>query len=250
MTDLNLLVDLFRHAPRQGPGGEAQTRLAMELGGLDASRSLNIADIGCGTGASALQLAQALDARVTAVDFLPEFIEVLAANTGAAGLDDRVRPLVCSMEDLPFEAGEYDVLWSEGAIYNMGFENGVSSWRPYLAPGGLLVVSEITWFGAKRPVELQDYWEAVYSEINTVSAKVAVLENCGYSPLAYFTLPRSCWLDNYYAPLREHYADFLERHSHSPEARAVVDEQEEEMTLYEKYSDHYGYGVYLARRRD
>ena len=45
-------------------------------------------------------------------------------------------------------------------------------------------------------------------------------------------------------------ADFLERHSHSPEARAVVDEQEEEMTLYEKYSDHYGYGVYLARRLD
>ncbi|HNR12259.1 MAG TPA: SAM-dependent methyltransferase, partial [Thermodesulfobacteriota bacterium] len=35
---LQLLVDLHRHALRQGPGGEAETRQALKLAGLDRSR--------------------------------------------------------------------------------------------------------------------------------------------------------------------------------------------------------------------
>lgn len=70
---LQLLIDLHRPATRQGPGGEAETRQAVALAGLDRSRHLKIADIGCGTGASTILLAKELDAEITALDFLPEF---------------------------------------------------------------------------------------------------------------------------------------------------------------------------------
>ncbi|MGB5252719.1 MAG: class I SAM-dependent methyltransferase, partial [Sedimenticolaceae bacterium] len=65
MDDLSLLVDLHRDGKRQGPGGDDETRLAITLSGLSGRTGLKIADIGCGTGASTLVLAQALDASVT-----------------------------------------------------------------------------------------------------------------------------------------------------------------------------------------
>lgn len=77
VTDFQLLVDLHRPAELQGSGGDAETIRALELAWLDRSRPLKIADIGCGTGASTLLLARELDTDITAVDFLPEFLDEL-----------------------------------------------------------------------------------------------------------------------------------------------------------------------------
>lgn len=38
------------------------------------------------------------------------------------GLADRISKVCASMDDLPFEDGEFDIIWSEGAIFVMGFE--------------------------------------------------------------------------------------------------------------------------------
>lgn len=248
MNDYELLADLHKGAERQGPGGDPETRLAITLASLDPSKPLKIADIGCGTGASTLQLARSLDAEITAVDLLPDFIEVLGANAARNGLSERITPLVCSMENLPFSEGEYDVLWSEGAIYNIGFARGIEEWRRFLKPGGLLVVSELTWITGERPEEIQKHWEAEYPETATASSKFDLLEKSGYSPGAYFILPEHCWLDNYYRPLQSRFAEFLARHSHSDEALAVIQAENEEIALYEKYKSCYSYGVYIARK--
>ena len=39
------------------------------------------------------------------------------------------------MDALPFSPGEFDVIWAEGSIYNIGFERGLREWRQYLKPG-------------------------------------------------------------------------------------------------------------------
>ena len=250
MDDLALLSDLHKRQKRQGPGEEAETQKAMALANLQKSEPLRIADIGCGTGASTLQLAHSLNAEITAVDFLPDFIEALKDNAEAKGLSDNIKPLLCSMEQLPFAKEEYDVLWSEGAIYNMGFEKGVNEWRHFLKPSGILVVSEITWLTNTRPPELNQYWEAQYPEIATASAKIEVLEENGYSPIGYYVLPESCWLENYYRPLQKSFPDFIARHRGDERAISIVDAEKEEIALYEKYKAYYGYGVYLARKFD
>ena len=248
MDDYQLLIDLHKSGQRQGPGGDADTELALGLTDLDRAAPLKIADIGCGTGASTLCLARLLNAQITAVDFLQDFLDVLEERATDAGLADRISTLCCSMDELPFEDDQFDVLWSEGAIYNIGFQKGVAAWRRYLKPGGVLVASEITWLTASRPAELQSHWDAEYPEIDVASAKIQVLEQHGYSPIGYFVLPESSWLDEYYHPMQARFDDFLRRHGNSDDARAIIDAEQVEIDLYEKHRDHISYGVYVARK--
>ena len=246
MIELQLLIDLHRDAARQGPGGEAETKWALVLAGLDRSRPLKIADIGCGTGASTMLLARELDARITAVDFSSVFLQELQTRAKDHGVADRITTLNCSMDVLPFAEEEFDVIWCEGAIYNLGFADGISAWRPFLKPGGKLIVSEMTWLTATRPQELQAFWDEAYPEVDLASAKMALLERHGYSPQAYFVLPTHCWLENYYRPLQGRFDAFLKRHGGSDQAKALVEADKQEIAFYEKYRDYYSYGFYVA----
>lgn len=248
MDDLQLLLDLHKAGTRQGPGGEHETRLAVALSRLRGMTNLRIADVGCGTGASTLVLARELDAHVTAVDLFPQFLAVLEDIAGRAGLADRITTLSASMDALPFAESAYDAIWSEGAIYNMGFAAGIEAWRKYLKPGGVLAVSELTWLTDRRPEELQAHWEREYPEVDTASGKIAVLERLGFSPIGYFTLPECCWIDNYYRPMQQRFAAYLEQHENSEAARAIVVAEEKEISLYQRYKAFVSYGYYIARK--
>lgn len=248
MDDYELLIDLHKQGHRQGPGGDAETEKALNLAIVDRAAPLKVADIGCGTGASALVLARLLNARITAVDFLQDFLGVLEEKAKNMGVADKISTLACSMDNLPFADEELDIIWSEGAIYNIGFEKGIADWGRYLKAGGLLVASEITWLTDSRPHELQVHWDSEYSEIDVASAKIRILEKCGYSPVGYFVLPEHCWLEQYYRPMQARFKDFLNRNGNSEEARAIVAAEQREIDLYESYKAYISYGVYVAKK--
>ncbi|MEE4300146.1 MAG: class I SAM-dependent methyltransferase [Pseudomonadales bacterium] len=250
MDELQLLVDLHRPAARQGPGGEAETLRALELTGIDRRAALRIADVGCGTGASTLVLAQHTNASITAIDFLEPFLEELEARAERAGVPDRIATRCCSMDALPFEEESLDVIWSEGAIYNIGFERGIDAWRRSLRPGGVLVASEITWLTASRPTELEQHWRTEYPEIAAASVRFALLEQYGYVPIGYFVLPEHCWLEHYYRPMQARFDEFLARNDRSDAAQAIVAAERREIDLYERHRAHFSYGVYIARKTD
>lgn len=247
MDDLDLLIDLHRSAQRQGPGSDDATRQALALSGLHGQPGLRVADIGCGTGASTRILAQDLDAQVMAVDVLPQFLEVLKAKAENAGLSDRIETLVASMDDLPFSQGSLDAIWSEGAIYNIGFQNGITAWRPFLKPGGVLAVSELTWLTKTRPQELTDHWAQEYPQVATAAEKIAQLEASGYMPVGYFPLGRDCWMEHYYSPMRARFPAFLAQHD-TKAAQALIAAERHEIDLYERHSNCVSYGFYIARR--
>lgn len=249
-TLFSLMVDLHRDGMRQGPGNDDETLRALELTRLDRAAPLKVADIGCGTGASTLVLASQLaNASITAVDLFPEFLEALVKQAGEAGCADRIETRTESMDSLPFAEESFDLIWSEGAIYNMGFSNGIKAWRPLLRAGGVLAVSEITWLRPDPPKEILEHWDSEYSEIATSPAKIATLESAGYDLLGYFTLPSSCWIDNYYTPTAQRIPDFLERHIDEPEATEIVEMERQEADLYRRYQDWFSYGFYVVRKR-
>jgi len=57
-TLFTLMVDLHRCGIRQGPGSDEETLRALDLTRLDRNAEIQVADIGCGTGASTLTLAR------------------------------------------------------------------------------------------------------------------------------------------------------------------------------------------------
>jgi SAM-dependent methyltransferase len=246
--DPSLLINLHLPNSRQGPGDASETQRAWNLIPVLPLKP-KIADIGCGSGAQTLTLAQLTAGHITAVDLFPEFLARLEQDAQEAGVADRISTLSCSMEALPFEAESFDVIWSEGAIYSMGFENGVQQWRQYLKPGGYLAVSEISWLTDSRPAELEQFWLAAYPEIGTVEEKIAVMEKHGYELMGHFVLPPSCWLENYYAPLEARFDTYLEEQGHSEEVRAVVASEKEEIQLYRRFKEFYSYGFYVAKKR-
>lgn len=248
IMNYDLLIDLHKGGSRQGPGGEQQTRLAITLAGLqDQSVKLHIADVGCGTGASTLVLAAELNAEITAVDLFPAFLRILQTRAEQQELADKIAPLICSMDELPFAANSLDAIWAEGAIYNIGFAKGVARLRPFLKQGGILAASEITWLTHERPDEITAHWESEYPEIATAAEKIRVLEESGFSLKGYFPLPEHCWLDNYYEPLEGRFDTFLAEHD-SAEARAIIDAERHEIALYRKYRRYYSYGFYIAQK--
>lgn len=245
---VRLLADLHVGNKRQGPGSAEAFQLMLSLSGIDTKAKLQIADIGCGTGSSTISLLQNTNAAVTAVELVPVFLEELTVQAKTAGVEERVETLEADMGSLPFADEQFDVIWSEGSIYNIGFTKGVKEWKKFLKPSGVLVVSEITWLTTDIPELLRNHWEQEYPEIDTASNKIAVLEKNGYTPIGYFPLNSDCWLQNYYLPLRANFADFLERHDHSDSAKAIIEAEEKEIELYKQYQDYYSYGVYIAKK--
>jgi ubiquinone/menaquinone biosynthesis C-methylase UbiE len=246
--DLALLIELHLDGARQGPGSDADTQLAIDLSGLRGASDLRVADIGCGTGASTFVLARELDAELTAVDLLPDFLRELEQRAGAEGIAERITTLAAPMDDLPFGNQSLDAIWSEGAIYNVGFEHGIRMWHRFLKPGGILAVSELSWLTAERPSELDEHWNREYPEVGTVSEKLAVLEANGYSPLGYFALSEASWLEHYYRPMQARFGPFLARYEGVDAARAIVAAEQEEIALYERCSAFVSYGYYVARQ--
>ena len=248
MTELELLIDFYKNTKRQGPGSYLDTIQALNFMNINKDQELKIADIGCGSGGQTITLAQNIKGQITAIDLFPDFLEELNIKSAELGLQDRIKTITKSMEELPFDNDELDIIWSEGAIYNIGFEAGIKNWKKHLKSGGYLGVSEITWITNSRPKEIEDFWNAEYPEIDTASDKIKLLEGNGYSPVGYFVLSQTSWLENFYNPMEKRCSAFLEKHNNSEMARNVVEGHKEEIRNYKKYKDYYSYGFYIAKK--
>ena len=245
--NLELIYEYFSHLERQGPGSPEQTAKALSF--IDnLNDSSLIADIGCGTGGQTMSLAQLAKGCITGSDLSPVFIDLFNQNAEKAGLQHRVKGVVQSMDDLSFSDEELDLIWSEGAIYNIGFERGINEWRRFLKTGGHIAVSEGSWFTEERPAEINDFWMEAYPEIDTIPKKVMQMQEAGYLPVATFILPEDCWTENFFAPQVDAQKEFLDKNGANEFAREFVAYAQHEADLYRKYKQYYGYVFYIGKK--
>jgi SAM-dependent methyltransferase len=246
---IELLIELHLNTPRQGPGEADSTLRALAMcDGLPPRP--DILDVGCGSGAQSVDLARATGGRVTAVDFCAQFLDQLRDRLKGSPLEGRITPLRADMAALPLPADAFDLVWSEGAIYSMGFDNGLAKWRTHLRPGGWLAVSEVSWLTPDTPDELRRHWTQWYPGIRSVDANIAAIRGLGYEPAGHFTIPVRAWTEEYYAPLAPNLEAFRAKYANDPEGMEVVDMTLTEMRLNAAYNRHYGYEFYVMRRRD
>lgn len=240
LDDIAALIALHRGLPRKGPGDRQFTLgLLAQLPLLPGKP--RIADLGCGAGAASLLLAQHFQTSVKAVDASSVFIEELKINARRAGLAHLVEPICIDMAALDWPNASIDLLWSEGAAYSIGFRNALRAWYPLLAKGGLAVVSEMSWFNEAAPEPARDFWNSAYPGMGTEKENVARAAEVGFSVLFTERLPSGAWWNNYYTPLRERMRSL----DTSRMNQKVIHETEQEISLFEEYSDHYGYTFYV-----
>jgi ubiquinone/menaquinone biosynthesis C-methylase UbiE len=245
--DFDLICEYFSTFERQGPGSPEVTLKALSfIDNLTAES--RIADIGCGTGGQTMVLAQNTPGQITGVDLFPAFIDLFNSNARNLNLQHRVNGITGTMENLPFREEEFDLIWSEGAIYNIGFERGLNEWRKFLKPGGFIAVSEASWFTEERPDEIHEFWMDAYAEIDTIPNKISQLQKAGYVPVATFILPENCWRENFYIPQVPAQKAFLKKHAGNKTAEELVANQRGEAELYAKYKSYYGYAFYIGKK--
>ncbi len=245
--DLELICEYFSNLERQGPGSPEVTVKALSfVDGLSAES--RIVDLGCGTGGQTMVLANHAPGHITGIDLFPTFIDLFNANSEKLNLQDRVNGVVGSMDELSYQDEELDLIWCEGAIYNIGFERGVNEWRRFLKPGGFLAVSEASWFTEERPAEIEEFWEGAYPEIDTIPRKVLQMQKAGYVPVATFVLPEYCWTEKFYSLQVSMQEEFLKKHAGNKAAEKFVEYQRSEAELYYQYKDFYGYAFYIGKK--
>ena len=152
---------LHEGLPQQGPGSDESTRRALALV-PELPVAPKVLDLGCGPGRQTLVLARETGGHVTAVDQMPPFLAQLDERARAAQLSERIETVALSMADLPYADQSFDLLWSEGAIYNIGFGAGLRAWRRLLRPGCAVAVSEVSWLTEAPPASIRRFWEAHY----------------------------------------------------------------------------------------
>jgi ubiquinone/menaquinone biosynthesis C-methylase UbiE len=245
--DLNMICEYYSNVERQGPGNPEVTLKALSFieGLTEKSR---IADIGCGTGGQTITLAQNTKGNIIGVDFFPGFINLFNQNAQSLNLQDRVKGIVSDMKNLPFQEKEFDLIWSEGAIYNIGFEQGLNEWRKFLKSGGYIAVSEMSWFTEERPAEIQEFMQQVEPGTDIISTKVAQMQKAGYIPLATFVLPENCWTEHFFAPQVAAQEAFLKKHAGNKTAEEFIAGERHHKTLYDKYKAYYGYVFYIGKK--
>jgi SAM-dependent methyltransferase len=181
------------------------------------------------------------------VDLIGTLLKQLQARAAEMGLDRRVRTCRCDMSALPFADGSFDLIWSEGAVYIMGFDEALVRWRPLLKPRGYLVLSELSWFRPDAPPELREFWELNFPAMRSVEENLAAARDLGWTPVGRFHLPVSAWTEGYYGPLTARIPVFRRAHGDDPDARAVADMTEHEISLMSRYGDYCGYEFYVLR---
>ncbi|MET9467849.1 bifunctional class I SAM-dependent methyltransferase/N-acetyltransferase [Streptomyces sp. NPDC006544] len=240
-------MELHRGLPRQSPGSDATTRHLLSLCGPLPERP-RVLDLGCGPGASALLLAAEAGGpgavpEVTAVDLYDGFLDELRASAAARGLAGRVHAVKADMGELPCADGSFDLVWAEGSAYNIGFADALTRWKPLLAPGGSLVLSECEWTVPDPSAGVRAFWDPHYA-LRSTARNLAAVQAAGYRVLAVYRQPDSDWA-GYYGPLAERAAGAPE--PAGPQAAAALAFVREEIGVRERHGHEYGYTAYVLR---
>lgn len=229
---------------RKGPGGDAHTLRALSpCTGLPPDPVT--VDLGCGSGSATLLLARTLGSPVLGVDLCQAFLDELEEHAREEGLAHLVRTRCADFGELDLPPGPVDLLWSEGAIYLLGFEEGLRRWHTHVKPGGYLAVTDAVWLTPAPPVEARERWAAWYPAMATLDVCRDAAEGLGLDVVEAFPLPRSAW-EAYYRPLAARSESL--RSDPDPGMQAVLADLALELDTFERFGDSYGYALLVMRK--
>jgi len=242
--------EIHKNMPRQGPGGDIYTCKALRKIHRLLPEKPQVLDVGCGPGRQTVALAYFLpNASIHAIDIHQPFLDALKPILIQNEIANRVFLSADSMDALPFSKESFDVIWSEGALYIMGMQKASRYLRNFLKPGGFLVFSYLTWIKENPPKELVAYWRNVQKvQIGERAGNVASLDANGYDVMETFALPPCGWRNEYYTPLQTRLEMLRLKYPDDQEKIAVIEEDEQELEIYNTYNEFFSYVYYVCKK--
>jgi SAM-dependent methyltransferase len=242
-----IFFEVYEALPRQGPGSRACAERALQLC-KDLPPSPAILDLGCGVGGQTLQLAEMTAGAITAIDSHAPSIERLNRALAARGLARRVKALVGDMAHPNLQPESFDLVWSEGALYNIGISNALHLCRGLLRPGGYLAFTDAVWRKTGPPPQVRASFELDYPAMGWVGDVLEQIKDSGFELLGHFTLPDEAWWDDFYTPMEARIAELRRKYARDAAALTILDRLAEEPEMHRLYADFYAYEFFVLRR--
>ncbi|NLE74063.1 MAG: class I SAM-dependent methyltransferase [Actinobacteria bacterium] len=241
-----IFFEVFESLPRQGPGNRACAARALAFC-RDLPPAPAVLDLGCGVGGQTLQLAELTSGSIVALDSHAASIERLRATVAVRGFAERIQPTVGDMANPGLPPASFDLVWSEGALYNIGIEKALRICHGLLRPGGYLAFTDAVWRKENPPPEVKAGFEDDYPTMGRVPDALAAIENSGFSLIGHFTLPDEAWWDDFYTPMEIRIEDLRGKYRADDEALAVLDQLAQEPEMHRRHSGYYAYEFFVAR---
>jgi len=150
------------------------------------------------------------------------------------------------IKDIPSVFPKIDLLWAEGAAYNVGFANALTTWAKAIKPNGFAVVNELCWLREQIPDAVREFFRSAYPEMQSVPQNIAIAEEAGYKIFNIYTLPQEAWVKDYYDVL-EPRAKSLVNHSDLA-VRDFAVETLKEIETFKISEKSYGYVFFVLQR--
>jgi SAM-dependent methyltransferase len=235
---------LFADMDKLSPGDDSLSLYVLRS--LPQHRFEVVVDAGCGAGRQTLMLASELKTRIEAVDSYQPFLDRLKRRAKEKDLAQLVRTHCMDMKDIPSVFPTIHLLWAEGAAYNIGFANALTTWAKAIKPNGFAVISELCWLREQIPDAVRDFFQSGYPDMQSVPQNIAMAEEAGYKIFNTCTLPREAWVKDYYNVL-ESRAKSLVNHS-DVAVREFAVATLKEIETFKISEDSYGYVFYVLQR--
>jgi len=243
----NISFEVYEALPRQGPGSRDCAARALRLcRGLPSSPA--ILDLGCGVGAQTLHLAELTSGHITAIDNHAPNIHRLNEKIIEKGMSQRLRAQVGDMADPKFPPESFDLVWSEGALYNIGIGNALRVCRRLLHPGGYIAFTDAVWRKENPPLKVRESFLQDYPTMGWINDVVAKIQEHEFELVGHFTLPDDVWWEDFYTPMEARITELHDQYSGDEEALKILDQIAEEPKMHRRYSDYYAYEFFTARR--
>jgi SAM-dependent methyltransferase len=165
-------------------GKPATVRLARLAAPAPGTRVL---DVGGGFGGPARTLAVEFGCDVTSLDLTESYVRVAEALTAKLRLGERVRHRVGNALTLPFEAGAFDLVWTQNSGMNIpDKERLYAGFHRVLRAGGRLAIQE-PMAGPGGPPIFPLMWarDASTSALRSPAAMRALIEAAGFRAVAW-----------------------------------------------------------------
>ncbi len=252
MTELEqrfweIFFEVYEFLPRQGPGNRACAARALGLC-AELPQAPAVLDLGCGVGGQTMQLAEMTAGTIVAIDSHAPSIHRLQAAIAATGLSNRIRAVVGDMACSALPAESFDLIWSEGALYNLGLQKALSVCHDLLRPGGYLAFTEAIWLKENPPPEVKASFDMDYPDMGWLEDAVDAVDRCGLDLIGHFTLPDAAWWDDFYTPMEARIVELRRKYAQDAEAREILDRLAQEPEMHRRYADFYAYEFIVARR--